>query len=274
MKRYREVEKIEEYAERLGDETKQPGFFGRLGARFVVLWALITRIPLPKGWWPQDDAMPHAADALVMMPPVGGILGFISILPAWLLSFAVPSAPCAWIACGIYTIAGWSLHLDGWGDLWDGVGSGKKGEEMRAVMKDSCSGSFGVAGIVLAIGVRASLLSAIDPGQWLAVCVVAGGVGRFAANAAAYVGAYPWEAGLGREFVSGFKGYQLFCAFLAACLLFPFAPFGWIIGTLLASLAGVALARWANRTLGGTNGDILGAAAVLGEILVLAGCAV
>ncbi len=272
MKRYYEVEKIEEYAGRFKDEAKRPGFFGGLCSRFVVLWTLTARIPLPKKWWP--EIAPPAADALAMMPLAGGILGFLSTLPAWLLAFAVPPAACAWIACGIYTIAGWSLHLDGWGDLWDGVGSGRRGEEMRAVMKDSRSGSFGVAGIVLAIGVRAALLSVIDMEQWLAVCVVAGGVGRFASAAAACVGVYPWEAGLGKDFVTGFKGYQLFCAFLASCLLFPFAPLGWLIGVPLTCLAGVALALWANRALDGTNGDILGAAAVLGEILVLIACAV
>lgn len=272
MKRHHAFERIGAYAGQFRGEAARPGFLMGLGRRFVVLWALIARIPLPERWWPQGGDMPRPADALVMMPLVGGALGLVSVLPAWLLAFAIPPAPCAWIGCALYTIAGWSLHLDGWGDLWDGVGSGKRGDGMRAVMKDSRSGSFGVAGIALAIALRASLLQAIDVSFWPAACIVAGGVGRFASASAARFGEYPWGSGMGREFVNGFKGYHLFCAFLAACPLLPFAPLGWAIGVLSAGLAGAALARWGNRALGGVNGDILGAAAVLGEILVLIGC--
>lgn len=275
MERHRETGKIEEYVRRFGRETGQPGFFRELALRFVVLWTLMSRIPLPKRWWPKSAVFPGSSDALTMAPLVGGILGLITTLPAWLLAQVVPPAACAWIACGLYTIAGWSLHLDGWGDLWDGVGSGKKGDAMREVMKDSRSGSFGVAGIVLAISIRSALLSVIDVDWWIPACVASGGVGRFAIAAAAYVGKYPWPSGMAKDFVEGFKGYQLFCAFLVACVLIPFTPFvGWVAGILCASLAGVGLAMWANRELGGANGDILGAAAVLGELLVLVSCTI
>lgn len=268
-----ELKAIGEYAERFGREARRPGFWGKLVSRFVVVWSMITRIPLPRGWFPAASALP-GAEAMVVLPLVGGVFGFVATLPASLLALSVPPVASAWIACGIYTLAGWSLHLDGWGDLWDGVGSGKRGEGMRRVMKDSRSGTFGVAGIVLAISIRASLLSVISVGNWLSVCIVAGGVGRFAAAVSACVGEYPWSVGMGREFVRGFKGYQLFCSFLAACLLFPFAPAGWTIGMLSAGFGGAALALWANKNLGGVSGDILGAASVLGEILVLIGCTI
>lgn len=266
------IGEIAAYARQLHGEAMRPGFLTELGRRFVFLWALIARIPLPQRWWPEKGDLPRGADALTMMPLAGGALGLISVLPAWLLSFVIPPAPCAWIACGLYTVAGWSLHLDGWGDLWDGVGSGKRGEGMRAVMKDSRSGSFGVAGIVLAIAIRASLLSAIAPDSWPAVCAVAGGVGRFASPSAARWGEYPWESGMARDFVLGFDGCRLFFAFAAACLLLPLAPLGGAMGILLSGGAGAAMGLWANRAMGGAGGDVLGAAAVLGEILVLICC--
>lgn len=275
MELNKETGKIEGYARRFGRETGQPGFFRELALRFVVFWTLISRIPLPKKWWPKSAEYPGGADALTMAPLAGGVLGLISALPAWLLAQAIPPAPCAWIACGLYTVAGWSLHLDGWGDLWDGVGSGKKGDAMREVMKDSRSGSFGVAGIVLAISIRASLLSAISVDLWIPACVASGGIGRFATVVSAYLGKYPWAEGMAKDFVDNFKGYQLFCASLAACVLLPFTPFaGWVGGILCAGLAGAGLALWANRELGGTNGDVLGASAVSGELLVLICCAI
>jgi adenosylcobinamide-GDP ribazoletransferase len=259
--------------ERLGEEAREPGFLKKIGARIVLVWTLVTRIPLPRGILPKHLILPPA-DALIMMPLVGGLFGFVVTFPARLAAMAIPPLAAAWIACAIYTILGWSLHLDGWGDLWDGAGSGKRGDAMRAVMKDSRVGTFGVAGIVLAIATRATLLSVIKVENWVSVCVAAGGVGRFASTVTACLGNYPWSQGMGRDVVRGFKGYQLFCSFLVSCFLFPFAPVGWMTGMLSASLAGAGLAKWANRSLGGTNGDIIGASAVLGELLVLIGCSV
>jgi adenosylcobinamide-GDP ribazoletransferase len=210
---------------------------------------------------------------MTMMPLAGGLFGLLTALPAWFISAAVPPTAAAWIACAIYTVLGWSLHLDGWGDLWDGVGSGASGDAMRAVMKDSRVGAFGVTGIAFAVAIRATLVGAINPGEWLSVCAVAGGVGRFGANVTALFGEYPWREGMARDAVRNFKGYQLFFSFLAACVLFPFAPLGWIVGMLLSAV-GAPLACWANKRLGGVNGDVMGASEVLCELLALIGCSI
>ena len=261
---------IESCAVRLLAEIKEPDFLRELGARSLLIWTLITRIPLPTQL--HSTKLP-GGKSMSVMPLMGALFGAVALLPALPLALFIPPLPCAWIACGIYTLLGWSLHLDGWGDLWDGFGSGRRGEEMRAVMKDSHSGSFAVIGLILALSIRASLLSVIEVSYWLPVCAVAGGVGRLCSVVTAKFGKYPWTSGMARDFVDEADDYQLFCAFAAACLLFPFAPGGWLIGVISVSFAGYWLALWANANLGGTNGDVLGAASVLGEILVLIGCA-
>jgi adenosylcobinamide-GDP ribazoletransferase len=265
--------KIDEYATRLSEEARDPGFLKKLTGGFAAVWVLVARIPLPSALFKDVTELP-SADDMALLPAAGALLGLVAVLPAWLLALFAPPAACAWIACGIYIIAGWSLHLDGWGDLWDGIGSGKRGEAMRAVMKDSRIGSFGVAGIVLAIAVRASLFSGMDAGEWLSAAIVSSGVGRFAINITALTGEYPWDSGMGRDIVRGFKGYQLFCSLLVTFLLFPLDPLAWTAGIVLASLAGFAFAQWANKNLGGTNGDVLGASAVMAELIVLIFCAI
>jgi adenosylcobinamide-GDP ribazoletransferase len=265
--------KIREYSARFWEELRAGGFHKKLGARFVSLWIMMARIPLPRRWLP-DEALLPTADSMTVIPLVGAVLGFAAALPAWLISFLIPPAGAAWVACGLYVIFGWSLHLDGWGDLWDGVGSGRRKEAMMAVMKDSRTGSFAVIGIVLAISARAALLSSMDPSQWLSSSALAGGVGRFASVVAAYAGDYPWKGGMGREIVNRLDGYRLFCSLLFSLLLFPLAPFGWVIGSILSALAGLAISAWTNENLGGVNGDVLGASAVMGEILVLIACAI
>jgi adenosylcobinamide-GDP ribazoletransferase len=261
---------INEYFSRLEGEAAEPDFLRELGRRFASVWTLLTRIPLPTDL--RGEASLPSADALALISAVGALFALVTTLCPWLLMAALPPQACAWIACGLYTAAGWSLHLDGWGDLWDGFGSGRSGEAMRAVMKDSRIGSFGVAGIVLAIAIRATLLAGVKTGQWLPAIAVAGGVGRFALTVTAYLGDYPWDSGMGRNFVREFKGYQLFCSFLVTCLLFPLSPFGWAVGILLSSFSGALLASWSNKKLGGVNGDVLGASAVMGELIALACC--
>jgi adenosylcobinamide-GDP ribazoletransferase len=243
-------------------------------ARLVaVMWTLITRIPIPAELYPKDVSE-LSAQALIVIPIAGGLFGVIAALPAWLLSLALPHLVCAWIACGIYVALGWGLHIDGWSDMCDAIGSGKRGQDMRAVMKDPHTGSYGAAGVVIAISVRAALLSSIDPGMWLTVSALAGGVGRLSCAAAAYVGRYPWDSGIARGMVRDFNGWHFALSITAACLLIALAPLTALFGIVAACLAGGGLALWSNGRMGGTNGDILGAGAVLGELLVLSICAV
>jgi adenosylcobinamide-GDP ribazoletransferase len=266
--------RIAGYARRFAGEAAEAGFIAELRRQFVLVWTLITRIPLPRKFRPQSFTLP-TADALALMPVAGGLFGTLAtIIPVLSASLGLPSPAAAWFACGLYTVLGWGLHLDGWGDLWDGFGSGRRGEELRRVLKDPRTGVFGVAGVVLALSARASLLSGSGALRWIAVCALGGGVGRFGGAVSAYVGKYPWESGMARDIVRSFGGYQLFRSFVFTCFMLPLAPLAWTAGMIFSSAAGAVLAIWANKRLGGVNGDIIGASSVLGELLVLAVCSV
>ncbi|MDR3165009.1 MAG: adenosylcobinamide-GDP ribazoletransferase [Synergistaceae bacterium] len=263
--------RITGYARCFADEASAAGFLAGLREQFISVWTLITRIPIPQKFCPSNFALP-TAEALTLIPIAGGLFGALAAVIPVLSSLAGLSHPAAaWFACGLYTVLGWGLHLDGWGDVWDGFGSGRRGDELRRVMKDPRTGVFGVAGIVLALASRASLLPD-DTFHWLAVCALGGSVGRFGGTVAAYLGKYPWESGMARDVVRDFGGYQLFRSFVFTCVMFPLAPFAWTIGIILSSAAGTALAVWANEKLGGVNGDVIGASSVLGELLTLAVC--
>jgi adenosylcobinamide-GDP ribazoletransferase len=266
--------KIAVYARRFANEARAPGFAAGLRGQFISVWTLITRISLPLKPRSANFALP-TADALALMPLAGGLFGVLSaVIPALSACLGLPDLAAAWFACGLYTVLGWGLHLDGWGDVWDGFGSGRRGEELRRVMKDPRTGIFGVAGIVLALSARAALLSDVGAVRWMTVCALGGSVGRFGGTVSACVGKYPWESGMARDIVRGFDGYRLFRSFVFACVMFPLAPFAWTAGMILSSVAGAALAVWANEKLGGVNGDVIGASSVLGELLVLAVCSV
>jgi len=238
---------------------------------FALVWSLITRIPAPAIFAPAKSGLP-TADDVVFLPLAGGLFGLLSALPVWLISPVIPPQGAAWLAAAVYTMLGWSLHLDGWADVCDGIGSGRRGDALRVVMKDPRVGAFGVAGVVIAIGTRAALLGCIDPERWLAACVISCGVGRFGAVAVIFPGKNPWTDGMARDIVRNFGTRQLAFAVAVTCLMLPVWPAAWALGMGASCAVGAVFALWAQRNMGGVSGDVIGAAAVLGEILTMALC--
>ena len=178
-------EKLREYSRKLDEELHDKGFKRDLAARFVVIWTLLSRIPLPKEWWP--ETVPEGNRALALAPLAGGLLGLLTGLVVSAASvLGLNALAGAWVGAAFYFLIGWALHLDGWGDLWDGIGSGRTGDGLREVMKDSRLGSFGGASLIIAFGLWTSLLATVSPDMRLAACVTSAAAARFAENVAAF----------------------------------------------------------------------------------------
>lgn len=243
-------------------------FPAEIFARFVVIWTLATRVPLPESWWPYP--VPEGSRALPLIPLVGGIMGFATgTLITVVNILGLGQIPSVWIGAAFYTMAGWSLHLDGWGDLWDGLGSGRRGDALREVMKDSRVGSFGIISLILAFGLWTSLLLSVGYHYETTVLMVSGALGRFSLCVASRFGCYPWEGSMGKDWVDGFGNRELAAAFVCTLIFFPAAPFECSLSLLLGSLLAFIAARCMNSRLGGVNGDVLGAVAVACELISL-----
>ncbi len=259
---------FEAYMSKLESDIRNSRFSFNFLSRFVVIWTLLTRIPLPKRFWPEENI--QGKDALALSPLVGGIIGMLTALIVLFFCFLrVGNLAASWIGVAFYVLSGWAIHLDGWSDLWDGFGSGKSKEELRSVMKDSCLGSYGVIGLILALALWTTLLASVPNTQKIAALMVAASTGRFAMCVAALKGEYPWERGLAKGWVDGFEGYDIFLSFICSLFFMPIAPFSWIISMFLVSVSSYFLSAHMNKKLGGVNGDVLGAVAVLGELLSL-----
>ena len=261
-------DKFEEYSKRFEGELREDKFKFDFFDRLVVMWTLLTRIPLPKRFWPK--VMPNGARTLTLAPIVGGILGFITgVVITFVNIMGIGQIGSVWIGAAFYAMAGWALHLDGWGDLWDGIGSGRRGEELRSVMKDSRLGSFGAISLILAFGLWTGLLLALGQHQEALALMTAGAVWRFGSCTAAFRGRYPWESGMGKGYVDGFGGYEMFLSAISVLLFLPFAPMEWILSVVLVFVTSYGAASHMNGRLGGVNGDVLGACAVAGELITL-----
>lgn len=204
--------------------------------------------------------------SMAMYPMVGLLIGLIlalaSLLPlsSWVL---------AWMLAGLNLYLTRGLHWDGWADLWDGWGSGATGERFWDILKDSRIGAFGTMGLVLGLGLQATLFESAISRESLAALVFAPAFGRVCCLVLARMSQALARPGLGQNAVLGATRSALI---LGGCTtLFPalFLPPSHVVATLLLSLAPLAALLIMGRRQGGVNGDFLGAAIIAGEFCAL-----
>jgi len=178
--------------------------------------------------------------------------------------------------------AGWSLaammistgalHEDGLADTADGFGGGATLAWKLEIMRDSRIGSYGVLALLLSVIIRAAAIAALSrPGLVIPALVVAGMLGRGGILVLLLVLKPARVDGLGasmQETQAGSAAVGLGLAIAAALVALP-APLA-VMVVILGLGACLAAARLAHTQIGGYTGDVLGAAEVVAECLVLA----
>uniref|UniRef100_UPI0035CAF450 adenosylcobinamide-GDP ribazoletransferase n=1 Tax=uncultured Sphingomonas sp. TaxID=158754 RepID=UPI0035CAF450 len=222
--------------------------------RLVVAFGFLTRLPLPRV---AADAEDFAA-AIRLYPVVGLAIGGLvaasgyvgSLLDSWIGALA---ALLAWVA-----VTG-ALHLDGLGDLADGLGAAHRDRaRMLAVMADPHIGSFGVVAIVLQMLAKLILLHAVATIGWWPVMLV-----PFAARIGPILWARwvpPLGDGLGAMVARAVRlrdaiGWML--VLTAAAMAVP--------ALVVTPFAFVAFGAWLRWRVGGVSGDCHGAGIELVE---------
>lgn len=247
------------------------------------------------------------------LPLCGLVIGLCACAPVLAGLFAGMPLAQAWL---IVMLSAWmtrGLHLDGLADVMDGAGQHLNPERFWVIIKDSRSGTFGVAALVLALLGQTVLFAEVlrarpDWGAfalpWVFVFGRACAVGFGRAHRAII------RPGLGGLFLAGatvpavawaFGLTALLAAMLAALPAHvptfspAFAPAPWlgpwlapplaagpalllalcsVLGfSVLAAPAALFPLHRLARAVGGINGDFLGAAIVLGETAAAAGLA-
>ncbi len=214
------------------------------------------------------------SSALPWFPVVGALLGgALYGLAAGVeaLSGGWPGGAAAAALVGAVVLTG-AFHLDGLADWADGFGGGQDRGKILAIMKDSSTGVFGAAALILVLLIKwVSIFRLAASGNhiWLiAACVV---------SRTAMVELAVWlpyarpEGGTGSEIVEGARSaHRAVAVVIALAVLFTL---GGVAGGL--SLAGGLIAcrgygLWCRKRVGGITGDMLGAGSELIEALMLA----
>lgn len=193
---------------------------------------------------------------------------------------ALTSRVCPPLVVAACVLASWmaitgALHLDGLGDVCDGLYGGRSREERLRLMKDPHVGAMAVVGVSGLLLLKFALLASLDPRAATRALLLSPCLGRYAM---VLLGTTLRYARAGEGTAAPFVRHASPSTLLAATAITLAASAAFLgatgLGLLALTLAATGLLRSVfSRTLGGVTGDALGATGELIETLVLFGAA-
>ncbi len=235
---------------------------------FLIALQFLTRIPVTvKGNIEEEDLL----KSVYFYPLIGLIIGIVLLIINQLVSGVMPSGvkPTVILASLVFLTGG--LHMDGFMDTMDALGSGAKKEKALEIMKDSRVGAFGVLGAVILLIVKLSFLQNLSINLFPVALLVMPILSRLAVVASMPMADYAREGyGLGKVMIDKVSWKQvLVAAVFSLLIVFP------VIGFKVLSISAVLmifLMLWngyLKRKIGGITGDTLGATIEMTEVVIL-----
>jgi len=231
--------------------------------------AFCTRLPLPFGAGPVEG---NLAQAVWTFPLIGAGIGALGALVYWLgYAAGMSSFVAATLAVAATVLITGCLHEDGLADTADGFGGGATKERKLEIMRDSRSGAYGVAALVLSLLLRVgAIASLVDPGLAAAALIAAHAGARAAMPLFMATVPNARQVGLSAEAGTPPQGSVLGAVLLGLLALWVCLGFGTALVATLLVVAGLWLmARLSLKQIGGQTGDVLGAVEQVSEILIL-----
>ena len=232
---------------------------------FLMCISTFTAIPCRIRKW-DEEARPLM---ILMLPFAGLLLGALWLAVFWLIDrFALPFVLGAAIKTIFMYVASGFIHLDGYMDVADAIGSYKSVEERRNILKDSHCGSFAVIAAIILFLLEFSAFAsslAYEERMILFIPFVSRAMsGLFVSMlkpmpTSQYSGDF--QSNIKKTYIAVFVIYIL-AAFAIA--LFWLGLFARVI--IIEVLAHALATAYAYRQLEGMNGDISGFAICIAEL--------
>ncbi|CAG9620230.1 adenosylcobinamide-GDP ribazoletransferase [Sutcliffiella rhizosphaerae] len=235
---------------------------------FLLALQFLTRIPvsLECPWNKETSRW-----ALRCYPVAGLILSSILVmlvlflhtyLPLWVLAFLVLTV-WIWLTGG--------LHLDGWMDVGDAIGSNAPLEKKWEIMKDPRVGSFGILSLLFLLTWKTIFIYLLLESSYLHLFTlfIILAFSRFLAVVLMYFYPTAQQNGLAWEWKQNLTKVDVIIAFIPIAVLFILMP-TYLLLLPAYLLFGLIFGRWMMKTFKGSNGDLMGTAIEGGELWGLA----
>ncbi len=240
---------------------------------FLTTILFYTRIPCPK--W-VDHSPDYIDRSIRYFPLVGWIVGAVSGLGLLGGTLLVGPLFGAVLFLSISVLLTGAFHEDGFADVCDGFGGGWSKEQILNIMKDSRVGTYAVAGLILLILGKLSLIIELSQtGHVTLLLIVINGhtLSRLMAATVIFTHSYARDDASSKikPVAKSFSIANVLVATLfgllplLAIIIVSRQPL-WLIALIPLYFIKMCLARYFKKGIGGYTGDCLGAVQQVTEV--------
>ncbi len=226
---------------------------------FFIAFSMYSRIPVPRVDWEKENMR----YAMCFFPMIGVVIGAVMYLAGWLLDkTSVGGLFRGVVFTLIPIIITGGIHMDGFMDTMDALGSWGDREKKLEILKDSHAGAFAILGMGCYLMWSVAVWSEL-PAEVLRVCGVSFVLSRALSGFSVVTFPAARNSGLLKMFQDGAQKKVVritMCLYVAAAVIMMAvmnarAMTGAVIGVMIAFLYYIVVSR---KQFGGVTGDLAG----------------
>ena len=226
---------------------------------FFIALSRYSRIPVPRVDWEKENMR----YAMCFFPMIGVVIGAVMYLAGWLLDkTSVGGLFRGVVFTLIPIIITGGIHMDGFMDTMDALGSWGDREKKLEILKDSHAGAFAILGMGCYLMWSVAVWSEL-PAEVLRVCGVSFVLSRALSGYSVVTFPAARNSGLLKMFQDGAQKKVVritMCLYVAAAVIMMAvmnarAMTGAVTGVMIAFLYYIVVSR---KQFGGVTGDLAG----------------
>lgn len=226
---------------------------------FFIALSMYSRIPVPRVDWEKENMR----YAMCFFPMIGVVIGAVMYLAGWLLDKTSVGGLFRGVVFTLIPIMiTGGIHMDGFMDTMDALGSWGDREKKLEILKDSHAGAFAILGMGCYLMWSMAVWSEL-PAEVLRVCGVSFVLSRALSGFSVVTFPAARNSGLLKMFQDGAQKKVVritMCLYVAAAVIMMAmmdarAMTGAVTGAMIAFLYYIVVSR---KQFGGVTGDLAG----------------
>ena len=226
---------------------------------FFIALSMYSRIPVPRVDWEKENMR----YAMCFFPMIGVVIGAVMYLAGWLLDKTSVGGLFRGVVFTLIPIMiTGGIHMDGFMDNMDALGSWGDREKKLEILKDSHAGAFAILGMGCYLMWSMAVWSEL-PAEVLRVCCVSFVLSRALSGFSVVTFPAARNSGLLKMFQDGAQKKVVritMCLYVAAAVIMMAvmnarAMTGAVTGVMIAFLYYIVVSR---KQFGGVTGDLAG----------------